>query len=162
MSNNIFDLFQIEKGSTPMPKLDEEALSLIAASHSTLQSLILQSVPVPPRLVMALQDFTKEQLGFQVSFEKLAMLDNPKPEAVSMAQFISDLGQMLASCGHNVSTQVERADKAGEAPDMRRILASLGRAELLLESLAAAMGWSRSTLKLAARLDYDDRHKPMH
>ena len=162
MTTDIFELFQVDKGSKPMPKLEEEALSLIAASHQTLQGLILQSVPVSPRLVVALQDFVKENIGFQVSFEKLAMLDNPMREGVSMPQFISDLGQILASCGDSVSKQVEQADKRGEAPDMRQILASLGRAELLLESLAAALGWSRSTLKLAARLDYDCRHSPKH
>ena len=159
---DIFDLFQIEKGSTPMPKLDEEALSLIAASHSTLQSLILQSVPVPPRLVMALQDFTKEQLGFQVTFEKLAMLDNPKPEVMPLGMFAADLAHRLANTGTDAAKAIENAEQAAEAIDMRFVLASLGRAELLLESLAAAFGWSRSTLKLGARLDYDHRHKPKH
>lgn len=162
MSDDIFELFGVDKGSQPMPKLEEEALSLLAASHSTLQGLILQSVPVPPRLVVALQDFVKENMGFGITFEKLAMMDNPKPEVMPMAMFIADLAYRLANSATDVAKMVEHADQLGEALDMRSILASLGRAELLLESLAAAMGWSRSTLKLGARLDYDHRHKPKH
>lgn len=149
-----------DERALPMVKLSDEAVALLNASNSVLNSLALQGVNIPPRLLTELTQFCRENTGFQVPFPQLATMVVDVGHSEWPADQIQRLGYDIFHQGQGINNLTVNLAVAGRASrpidrDSRQLLNELGQLELRLERLYQYFGWSKSIVRAAARQKLD-------
>lgn len=149
-----------DERALPLPKLEDEAVALLTACNSILNSLALQGVNIPSRLLTDLTLFCRDNPGFQVPFPKLATMVVDVGFSESPADQIQRVGYDLFRDGQELSNLTINLAVAGRAgnTDMvstRRLLELAGEMELRTERLYQFFGWSKMLVRQAARQKLD-------
>lgn len=149
-----------DERALPLPKLEDEAVALLTACNSILNSLALQGVNIPKRLLTDLTLFCRDNPGFQIPFPKLATMVVDLGASPTPADQIQRLGYDLCRDGQelrNLTVDLAIAGRAGlvSPPATRRLLELAGEMELRTERLYQFFGWSKMLVRQAARQKLD-------
>lgn len=151
----IIKLNQEAEGCLPLPKLSDEAVALLTAANSLLNSLALQGVQIPPRLLSDMTLFCREQTGFAIPFTQLAVMkvDIGNP-ANSIERQVSHVAMGAMNEMALVQQQVNMI-RDGLQDSCTPLLEGLGMLDLRLERIYAYFGWSKMVVRAAARQALD-------
>lgn len=149
-----------DERALPLPKLEDEAVALLTACNSILNSLALQGVNIPKRLLTDLTLFCRDNPGFQIPFPKLATMVVKVSASPAPADQIQALGYDLFRDGQelrNLTVDLAVAGRAGQLslPATRRLLELAGEMELRTERLYQFFGWNKMLVRQAARQKLD-------
>lgn len=159
---DVIQLGQKAAGSLPMSKISDEATVLLVACNSLLNGLALQQVPIPPRLLADLSLFCRENTGFTIPFQQLAVecVDTGNP-ANSLERRVCHVGMQMSNSAALALNQLQQI-RDGHLTSATPLLESLGLHELQLERIYAYFGWSQMVVRTAARLAMDKaEQKPL-
>lgn len=161
-----FDLLYTDERALPLPKLEDEAVALLMASNSLLNSFALQGAKIPPRLLTELTLFCREHVAYQVPFQQLATMVVDVGRSEWPAYQIQSLGYDIFRQGQDILNLTVNLAVLGRVRqpidrDAALLLNELGQLELRLERLYQYFGWSKSVVRVAARqkLDADQAAK---
>ena len=143
----------------PLPKLEDEAVALLTASNSILNSLAIQGVNIPTRLLTDITIFCREQVGFQIPFSTLATRVVDVGDGGPADQIRKLVYELCANSDdiHRTAYNLVKASETGEPTQVqnRELLNSLGQLELKVERLYQYFGWSKMLVRAAARQKLD-------
>lgn len=143
-------------GAAPLPKIEEEAIALLVACNSLLNSLALQGVRIPQALLTDLTVFCRNGVGFGVPFADVAKRAFPTEQ--DPQSHLAELGRSLDIQASWASTALEKvAEMPGDPNAARTLLLRFGQMELLRERICGYMGWSRILINAQARMSVDER-----
>lgn len=162
-SNHLKLIGSTAAGNLPLPKLEDEATSLLVACNSIMNGLALQGIPLPPRLLQDLTLFCREYTGFAVPFPILAMKvvdcgqdQSPFFQLQHLGHAYADKAKELSMKLHNLTVKAD-VNAPGHEASASDILELLGDLELQTERIQAFFGWGKLLVRTAARnkLDQD-------
>lgn len=149
-------------GNLPLPKLEDEATSLLVACNSIMNGLALQSIPLPPRLLQDLTLFCRQNTGFEVPFPVLAVKvvdcgqdQSPFFQLQHLGHAYADKAKELSMKLHNLTVRAD-VNAPGHETAVGDILDLLGELELQTERIQSFFGWSKMLVRTAARMKLDD------
>lgn len=148
----------IGPGASPLPKIEEEAVALLVACNSLLNSLALQGAPIPKALLTDLTIFCRNGVGFGVPFADVAKRGYPTDHGIDVETHLSQLGIALRVQGQQADDAI--ADMLREPADIStasRMLGIFAEMELIRERICGYFGWSRVLINARARMSVDQR-----
>ncbi len=157
----------IGPGAAPLPKLEEEAIALLVACNSVLNSLALQGAPIPQALLTDLTIFCRNGVGFGVPFADVAKRAFPLREGMTPENHLAELARSLDIQASWATTAVEKlVEDVNDPNPARTLLLRLAQMELIRERICGYLGWSRVLINAQARMSLDEREaamgKPIH
>lgn len=148
-------------GAAPLPKIEEEAIALLVACNSLLNSLALQGVNVPKALLTDLTIFCRNGVGFGVPFADVAKRAYPVDHGVTTGEHMAQMSHGLevqstwaADAARNVIASADRSEHLDAA---KELLSRFAEMELIRERICGYMGWSRILINASARMSVDKR-----
>lgn len=148
-------------GAAPLPKIEEEAVALLVACNSLLNSLALQGAPIPKALLTDLTIFCRNGVGFGVPFADVAKRAYPADHGVDTGTHLHQLACAIELQASWAKTDLEKVIESRSVPDHREVtaqlLARLGEMELIRERICTYLGWSRILINVSARFSVDKR-----
>lgn len=153
-------------GCLPMTKLSDEAVALLVACNSFVNSMALQQVDVPVRLLTDLTLFCREETGFMIPFPKLATMavtfesESMLDQLQELAGRIDTVAKSLSINAHNAAIKLDMDHP--DVPEVRNLLDGLGDLELLTHRIAEMFGWSKLMVRAAARAKLDRSSAQKH
>lgn len=148
-----------DERALPLPKLEDEAVALLTAANSILNSFAIQGANIPGRLLTDITLFCREQIGFEVPFATLATAVVDVGQGTPSDQIRKLVYDLCADSEaiHRTVYNLVKAVEGGEPTQAqnRELLTSLGLLELKVERLYQYFGWSKMLVRLAARQKLD-------
>lgn len=153
---DFFALFGMEHvGSVKLKDVNDEAQALLAACNSILNAFALQQIPVPPRLLLDLGVFCRENIGFKLSYQQVATTWVDVGSSGQPFQQCEVVMAKLWEAVDNLIVDMKRVVTNRAQLDGAQTLSQVAAIDLLIERFIAFFGWSRSSVRMQARLDLD-------